>query len=45
MKILRTGALLILLSVLLVTVGDYIGGANGLKIALFIAIAMNCPAP
>jgi heat shock protein HtpX len=41
MKILRTGALLILLSVLLVTVGDYIGGANGLKIALFIAIAMN----
>jgi heat shock protein HtpX len=41
MKILRTGALLILLSVLLVTVGGYIGGANGLKIALFIAIAMN----
>ncbi len=41
MKLIRTGALLILLSVLLVTVGGYIGGANGLKIALFIAIAMN----
>ena len=41
MKILRTGALLILLSVLLVTVGGYIGGANGLKIALLIAVVMN----
>jgi heat shock protein HtpX len=41
MKLLRTGALLILLSVLLVTVGGYIGGANGLKIALVIAVLMN----
>jgi heat shock protein HtpX len=41
MKILRTGALLILLSVLLVIVGGSIGGANGLKIALCIAVAMN----
>jgi heat shock protein HtpX len=41
MKLLRTGALLILLSVLLVTVGGYIGGANGLKIALIIAVVMN----
>jgi len=41
MKILRTGALLILLSVLLVMVGGYFGGANGLKIALFIAVVMN----
>jgi heat shock protein HtpX len=41
MKILRTGALLIFLSILLVIVGGYIGGANGLKIALFIAVVMN----
>ena len=41
MKILRTGALLILLSVLLVIVGGFIGGANGLKIALIVAIVMN----
>jgi heat shock protein HtpX len=41
MKLLRTGALLILLSVLFVIVGGYIGGANGLKIALVIAIVMN----
>jgi len=41
MKILRTGALLILLSVLLVTIGGALGGQNGLKIALAFAIVMN----
>src|SRR6202047_3431193 len=41
MKILRTGALLILLSVLLVVVGGTIGGQTGLKIALAFAVLMN----
>ncbi len=41
MKILRTGVLLILLSVLLVVVGGAIGGQSGLKIALAIAILLN----
>jgi heat shock protein HtpX len=41
MKILRTGALLILLSVLLVLVGGALGGPNGLKIALAFAVLMN----
>jgi heat shock protein HtpX len=41
MKILRTGILLILLSVLLVLAGGAIGGQNGLKIALGIAVLMN----
>jgi heat shock protein HtpX len=41
MKILRTGVLLILLSVLLVIIGGAIGGQNGLKIALGIAVLMN----
>lgn len=41
MKILRTGALLVFLSILLVMVGGYIGGAAGLKIALGIAVLMN----
>jgi heat shock protein HtpX len=41
MKILRTGVLLILLSVMLVVVGGAIGGQNGLKIALTIAVFMN----
>lgn len=41
MKALRTGALLILLSVLLVVAGGAIGGQNGLKIALGVAIVMN----
>jgi heat shock protein HtpX len=41
MKILRTGALLILLSVLLVVAGGAIGGKSGLKIALGIAVVMN----
>jgi heat shock protein HtpX len=41
MKVFRTGALLILMSVLLVVVGGAIGGQSGLKIALGIAIVMN----
>jgi heat shock protein HtpX len=41
MKILRTGAVLILLSVMLVVFGGAIGGQNGLKIALAIAVLMN----
>lgn len=41
MKILRTGFLLIALSILLVLVGGAIGGPNGLKIALGFAVVMN----
>ncbi|HUC53462.1 MAG TPA: zinc metalloprotease HtpX [Candidatus Cybelea sp.] len=41
MKILRTGFLLILLSVLLVFAGGAIGGQTGLKIALGMAVVMN----
>ncbi len=41
MKILRTGVLLILLSVLLVVAGGAIGGQSGLKIALAIAVLIN----
>ena len=41
MKILRTGALLILLSVLLVIAGGAIGGQTGLKVALGFAVLMN----
>jgi heat shock protein HtpX len=41
MKILRTGLLLIGLSILLVLVGGWLGGQNGLKIALAIAVVMN----
>jgi heat shock protein HtpX len=41
MKLLRTGLLLITLSVLLVVAGGAIGGENGLKIALAIAVFMN----
>jgi len=41
MKIPRTGALLIFLSALLVLAGGAIGGQNGLKIALAIAVLMN----
>lgn len=41
MKILRTGVLLILLSVLLVTAGGAIAGQRGLKIALVIAVLIN----
>jgi heat shock protein HtpX len=41
MKILRTGFLLILLSVLLVVAGGALAGPTGLKIALAFAIVMN----
>ncbi len=41
MKILKTGVLLIGLSVLLVLGGGAIGGQNGMKIALGIAVVMN----
>jgi len=41
MKILRTGAILILLSVVLVVAGGAIGGRGGMQIALVIAVVMN----
>jgi heat shock protein HtpX len=41
MKILRTGVLLIALSILLVIAGGAVGGPNGLKIALAVAVLMN----
>jgi heat shock protein HtpX len=41
MKVLRTGAILILLSVLLVIVGGALGGRGGMTIALIIAAIMN----
>jgi heat shock protein HtpX len=41
MKVIRTGALLILLSVLLVIVGGALGGRSGMQIALVIAVLMN----
>src|SRR5882724_4297900 len=41
MKILRTGVLLVLLSVLLVVAGDALAGPTGMKIALAFAVAMN----
>jgi len=41
MKVLRTGAILILLSVLLVVAGGAIGGRGGLQIALVMAVVMN----
>lgn len=41
MKVLRTGAILILLSVVLVMAGGAIGGRAGLQIALAIAVVMN----
>jgi heat shock protein HtpX len=41
MKILRTGILLILLSVLLVVAGDALAGPAGMKIALAFAVLMN----
>jgi heat shock protein HtpX len=41
MKVLRTGLLLILLSVLLVIVGGALGGRSGMQIALVIAVLMN----
>jgi heat shock protein HtpX len=41
MKVLRTGAILILLSVVLVVAGGAIGGRGGMQIALVIAVVMN----
>jgi len=41
MKILRTGAILVLLSVVLVVAGGAIGGRGGMEIALLIAVVMN----
>jgi len=41
MKVLRTGAILILLSVVLVIAGGALGGRGGMEIALLIAVVMN----
>jgi heat shock protein HtpX len=41
MKIIRTGAILIVMSVFLVIAGGAIGGRGGLQIALVIAVVMN----
>jgi len=41
MKVLRTGLLLITLSVLLVIVGGALGGRGGMQLALIIAVVMN----
>lgn len=41
MKALRTGAILILLSVLLVIAGGALGGRGGMQIALVIAVVLN----
>jgi heat shock protein HtpX len=41
MKILKTGGLLILLSVLLVVAGNALAGPTGMKIALAFAVVMN----
>lgn len=41
MKILRTGAILVLLSVVLVVAGGALGGRGGMQIALVIAVVMN----
>src|SRR6201993_2765771 len=41
MKVLRTGAILILLTVLMVVAGGAIGGRSGLKIGLAFAVVMN----
>src|ERR1700757_3786265 len=41
MKVLRTGAILILLTVLMVVAGGAIGGRGGLQIGLAMAVVMN----
>ena len=41
MKLLRTGAILIVMSVVLVVAGGAFGGRGGMEIALLIAIVMN----
>jgi len=40
-KVIRTGAILVLLSVVLVVAGGALGGRGGMKIALVIAVVMN----
>lgn len=41
MKVLRTGAILILLTVLMVVAGGAIGGRSGMRIALLFAVVVN----
>ena len=41
MKIIRTGAILIVMSVVLVVAGGALGGRGGMQIALVIAVVMN----
>lgn len=41
MKVLRTGFLLVLLSVLLVILGGALGGRSGMQIALLVAVLIN----
>ncbi len=41
MKVIRTGAILVLLSVVLVVAGGALGGRGGMRIALVIAVVMN----
>src|SRR5215467_7422563 len=41
MKILRTGAILIVMSVVLVVAGGALGGRGGMQIALVVAVVMN----
>ncbi len=41
MKVLRTGAILILLSIVLVIAGGALGGRGGMQIALLIAVVLN----
>ena len=41
MKIFRTGAILILLTVVLVLAGDAIGGRSGMQMALIFAALIN----
>jgi heat shock protein HtpX len=41
MKVLRTGAILIVLTVFLVIVGEALGGRSGMEIALVIAVLIN----
>jgi heat shock protein HtpX len=41
MKVLRTGAILVILTVFLVVVGGALGGRGGMEIALVIAVLMN----
>ena len=41
MKVLRTAFLLTALTLVLLVVGDALGGANGIKVALTFAVFMN----